>query len=212
MKCNCQQNKGTPYDQSLSEIEFQRGIWQAALNNNIPKVKELLSKGYNVNEIDVSGYTALHYAARNKHFEMVKLLLEHNACVNCTTKAGQDTPLHRAAYVGHLGIVKALVNKGACTDLRNIDGQTCLHKAVQRGHTDIVKFLLAHNPNLSSIEDNKITVGGGLPFNGELVYNYHYTVFAERKDCERNIPEYEGETPKDYPGDSSQCSVAGWDY
>lgn len=65
---------------------------------------------------------------------------------------------------------------------------------------------------VQSIEDNKITVGGGLPFNGELVYNYHYTVFAERKDCERNIAEYEGETPKDYPGDSSQCSVAGWDY
>ena len=38
-----------------------------------------------------------------------------------------------------------------------------------------------------------------LPFNGEIVYNYHYTIFAERKDCERNIPEYEGNSPNDYP-------------
>ena len=65
---------------------------------------------------------------------------------------------------------------------------------------------------VQSVKDNKITIGGGLPFNGEIKYNYHYTVFAERKDCERNISEYEGESPKDYPGDSDQCSVAGWDY
>ena len=65
---------------------------------------------------------------------------------------------------------------------------------------------------VQNIEDNKITVGGGLPSDGELVYNYHYTIFAERKDCERNISEYQGESPKDYPGDGSQCSVAGWDY
>lgn len=62
------------------------------------------------------------------------------------------------------------------------------------------------------IEDNKIYVGGGMPINGVLEYCYHYTVFAERKDGDRNIPEYEGETPADYPGDSNQFSIAGWDY
>lgn len=62
------------------------------------------------------------------------------------------------------------------------------------------------------IEDNKIHVGGGMPINGVLEYCYHYTVFAERKDGDRNIPEYEGETPADYPGDSNQFSIAGWDY
>lgn len=31
-----------------------------------------------------------------------------------------------------------------------------------------------------------------------------YTVFAERKDTSKNIPEYEGLTPDDYPGDNSE--------
>jgi len=31
-----------------------------------------------------------------------------------------------------------------------------------------------------------------------------YTVFAERKDTERNIPEYQGLTPDDYPGDNDE--------
>ena len=60
---------------------------------------------------------------------------------------------------------------------------------------------------VQSIENNKITVGGGLPFNGEIKYNYHYTVFAERRDCERNISEYEGLTPDDYPGDNSDYRI-----
>ncbi len=39
-----------------------------------------------------------------------------------------------------------------------------------------------------------------------------YHVYAERKDVEKNIPEYEGESPKDYPGDLSQSSIAGYHY
>ena len=39
-----------------------------------------------------------------------------------------------------------------------------------------------------------------------------YHVFAERKDGEKLIVEYEGESPKDYPGNSSQYSIAGYDY
>ena len=31
----------------------------------------------------------------------------------------------------------------------------------------------------------------------------HYTIFAERKDVDKNISEYEGTTPNDYPGDNS---------
>lgn len=42
--------------------------------------------------------------------------------------------------------------------------------------------------------------------------NCSYVVFGERKDGEKNIPEYEGQTPADYPGDNAEYSLAGWDY
>lgn len=61
---------------------------------------------------------------------------------------------------------------------------------------------------VKSITSDEIVIGST---NLTKVY-CHYTVYAERKDCERNISEYEGETPADYPGDASQCSVAGYDY
>lgn len=37
----------------------------------------------------------------------------------------------------------------------------------------------------------------------------HYTVYGERKDVEKNIPEYEGLTPEDYPGDNSNYVING---
>ena len=39
-----------------------------------------------------------------------------------------------------------------------------------------------------------------------------YHVYGERKDIEKNIAEYEGESPSDYPGDLKHSSIAGYTY
>ena len=51
-----------------------------------------------------------------------------------------------------------------------------------------------------------------LQSNGGMPIDCFYHIFAERKDGEKLIVEYQGETPADYPGDSSQYSIAGYDY
>ena len=40
----------------------------------------------------------------------------------------------------------------------------------------------------------------------------YYLVHGARKDGEPLIPEYEGESPADYPGDPTQFSISGHDY
>ena len=47
---------------------------------------------------------------------------------------------------------------------------------------------------------------GGMPI------HCFFHVFGERIDGERLIPEYEGESPDDYPGDNTQYSIAGYHY
>jgi len=37
--------------------------------------------------------------------------------------------------------------------------------------------------------------------------NCSFVVFAERKDAPKNIPEYKGLTPADYPGDNSEYNI-----
>jgi len=58
------------------------------------------------------------------------------------------------------------------------------------------------------IDDEKIY----LQSKSAIPINCYYHVFAERKDGERLIPEYEGRTPADYPGDNSQYSISGYHY
>ena len=57
-KCGCSSTSST-YAQSLSEMDFERGIWQAALDGDVNRVRKLLDKGTDPNSRDGSGYTAL---------------------------------------------------------------------------------------------------------------------------------------------------------
>lgn len=47
---------------------------------------------------------------------------------------------------------------------------------------------------------------GGMPI------DCFFHIFATRADGERLIPEYEGETPADYPGNNDEYSVSGYHY
>lgn len=95
MSCeNCSVPSGS-VAQTLDEMDFERGIWSAALYNDAERVRQLLTYGRDVDAEDSSGYTALHYAARAGHFDICRMLLNAGANVNATTRAGQATPLHR---------------------------------------------------------------------------------------------------------------------
>jgi len=58
------------------------------------------------------------------------------------------------------------------------------------------------------IADNQIH----LQANGGMPIDCYYHVFGTRADGERLIPEYEGSSPADYPGDNSQYSISGYHY
>lgn len=45
--------------QTLHEVEFERGIWTAAVDGNVDDVEKHLRKGVSPNVTDTSGYTAL---------------------------------------------------------------------------------------------------------------------------------------------------------
>ena len=59
--------------QSLTELEFERGIWGAAREGDDGRLVALLEKGVAASARDTSGYTALHYAARAGHGDTVRV-------------------------------------------------------------------------------------------------------------------------------------------
>ncbi|XP_048588108.1 ankyrin repeat domain-containing protein 39-like [Nematostella vectensis] len=149
----CGHLESQPCAQTMDEMEFERGIWPAALDGELSRVKSFLDRGVNFDMTDKSGYTALHYACSNGHLEVCKMLLDRGACCNKQTKAGQDTPLHRAAYRGYEDIVQLLLEKGGDPSICNADGQNALHKAAERCHRGIMDLLIAQNPAILHHKD-----------------------------------------------------------
>lgn len=58
------------------------------------------------------------------------------------------------------------------------------------------------------IGENKVF----LQSRGNMPIDCYYHIFAERKDGEKLIPEYQGESPADYPGNNNEYSVSGYHY
>ncbi|XP_026756929.2 ankyrin repeat domain-containing protein 39 [Galleria mellonella] len=145
--------------QTLSEMDWERGLWYAAFYGDKDRVKYLIDKAKNIKEAvnapDNSGYTPLHYAARTGNIDICKILLQNGAIINSQTKSGMATPLHKAAAAGKTDMVKFLIQSGACVEMQDIDGQTVLHKAVEKNNIDLVNYLLTTYPSLAHIKNKK---------------------------------------------------------
>ncbi|XP_076297202.1 uncharacterized protein LOC143217178 isoform X2 [Lasioglossum baleicum] len=125
--------------------------------NELDRVKALLNKGVAANAEDSAGYTALHYAARNGHYEVCKTLLENGAKVSAQTRCGRATPLHRAAMQGHVDVVQLLLQSGANADIKDADGYTALHKALAAGSTPVCKLLIKYT-DLRIVTNSQMSV------------------------------------------------------
>jgi hypothetical protein len=85
--------------------------------------------------------TPMHVAARAGHADILSLLLEHGADVDCRGFYG-ETPLHRASWNGKLEAGKCLLDHGADINAINNEGLTPLFHAVIRGQVEVARMLL----------------------------------------------------------------------
>ncbi|XP_051510231.1 ankyrin repeat domain-containing protein 39-like isoform X1 [Myxocyprinus asiaticus] len=154
-QCTCSAHRSTPsVHQTLDEMDFERGIWSAAMDGDLERVKSFLKKGIDPNMRDQANYTALHYAGRAGHLSVCELLLDYGACANVQTRGGA-TPLHRAAYCGHHSVVKLLLHYSADPCLTDDYGATPLHKAADQGHLEMCELLVNHCPALRAVKDKR---------------------------------------------------------
>lgn len=106
----------------------------------------LISKGALINSIDKNGYTALHYALREKNDRMAILLLQSNADINILDPEGRNA--YRMALeldcVGTVDYIHGLtqINQGAIPD------STTLKKLIEVGDVRMVSRVLSRHPDL----------------------------------------------------------------
>ncbi|KAL1269354.1 hypothetical protein QQF64_031643 [Cirrhinus molitorella] len=154
-QCTCSAHRSTPsVYQTLEEMEFERGIWSAAMDGDVDRVRAFINKGIDSNIRDQANYTALHYASRAGQLSVCELLLDFGACVNVQTRGGA-TPLHRAAYCGHQSVLKLLLDRGADPCLTDDDGSTALHKAAEQKHFAVCELLVNRFPSLRVLKNQR---------------------------------------------------------
>jgi ankyrin repeat protein len=127
---------------------YYDNIARAAAENDVNKVRRLVTEGTNPNQTDEETRTGLHVAAIKGNLSIAAILIKAKARLDITDKLG-NTPLHYAADRNQIEMVKLLLEAGASPDPVNKDGVTPLMMAAARGDLEIVRALLAKgaNPN-----------------------------------------------------------------
>jgi len=114
-------------------------------------VQALLQQRTDVNQPEVDGTTALHWAAQKDDSALVTMLLGAGAHVSPSNRYGV-TPLSVACINGNAAIVEALLKHGADPNTSSPEGETALMTSARTGRADVVKLLLAHGANVNAKE------------------------------------------------------------
>jgi len=122
----------------------------------VRKIKQLIvDQKADVNCRAANGWTPIHWATAEGHFESVKLLLNHGADKDMSIAIrgweSGATPLYLACRNGHLDIARLLLqykaNPGCCTE-RGRDWAPLLWACVH-GKIELVKLLIKHGAKIN---------------------------------------------------------------
>jgi ankyrin repeat domain-containing protein 27 len=137
---------------------------------NVPKmITTLMNLNANLNARDINLWTSLHHAAYRGHQKVLFLLLHGKSEINSTTN-DKKTALILAAMNGHDCCVKALLyfsdhsNLGIDLNAQDVDGNTAIHYASQRGYEAIVDGLLEYKAKVS-VKNNLCKIPLDFTFN-----------------------------------------------
>ncbi len=128
-------------------------LMDAAKNNDLKKMEDLIKQGANVNSADDKGRTPLMYAAQAGSQQAIeKLVKAHHADVNAKD-VNDQTALMKSSIMGKNDGVKFLLDNKAKIDEYDKFGRTALTYSARSDHTDVLKTLL-HKGADPNIRDN----------------------------------------------------------
>ena len=99
-----------------------------------------------------SGNTAVHFAARYGHTEIVQALITAGANLNEKNTTAQSSPLHLVAIGDHHEVAKLLLQHGANIKAKDTAEFTLLDDTAYYGSLEVAKLLFNNEKEHSSIE------------------------------------------------------------
>ena len=132
-------------DENCSEIigeECNFALITASVHGYHDVAKELLKHSKDKNPMGTNKRTALHFAAKANHLEVVKVLLDKIEDEKDPMDDYGRSPLHEAALNGNLEMVKVLLPHSIFLNMPDRDGRTPIGEASRGGHWNIIKLIM----------------------------------------------------------------------
>ena len=168
----------------------------AAEKGSVSQIAELLKQGAQVNAQDARGRTPVMAATYGRQPKAVEALLRAGADVN-QRDAMLNNPFLYAGAEGLLEILKLAHAAGADPRITNRYGGTALIPAAERGHVEVVRWLLEN----TKVNVNHVNRLGWTALMEAIVLSdgaaRHQEIVATliRHGADVNIPDREGRTP-----------------
>lgn len=171
-------------------------LFAAAEKGSVPLISELLKQGANVNAQDARGRTPVMAATYARQPKAVEALLRSGADVN-QRDLMLNNPFLYAGAEGMLEILKLAHAAGADPRITNRYGGTALIPAAERGHVEVVRWLLEN----TKVDVNHVNRLGWTALMEAIVLSdggaRHQEIVATliRHGADVNIPDRDGRTP-----------------
>jgi ankyrin repeat protein len=127
-----------PLPRQASPLDIE--LIKVAANADVPRLRQLIKDGAQVNATDAWGNTALLVSAREGEVDSARWLLRVGADIE--GRGGDMTPLAAAALRGHTHMVQLLLRAGADVNAVGLNEQTPLMNAVKLNHLSAARSLL----------------------------------------------------------------------
>lgn len=134
-------------------------IASARARNNPLVLEHLLLHGADVNHVDKSGFTALHYACGHPigspvtadataRLLLARLLIAHGANVNAANPSNTWTPLIISLHANLLDLGRLLLDAGSDPNWVDTDGNPLTFCTVQYGYRDWLEMVLDYGADI----------------------------------------------------------------
>lgn len=175
-----------------------RTVLHAAISNlQLPIVQKLIDSNVDINKTDNQGASPLYYSlgyVGQQDVNIIRYLIEHNADVIQNMNDG-DTPMHMIGYHHNLQAGKLLLQYGANINVKNHEGKTPLHAAINSQNyiveikLNTVKYFLLNSadPNITDNEGNSAIYYAKQSLPEALEYIQHPETLPNISELELNV-------------------------
>lgn len=165
-------------------------------SDDVAIFEELLKHGAFVSEMNVYGRTPLYEAVRlNKSVKIIKTFLKYKADINGTVINGRSA-LHLALLKFNLVVIEELIKGGCDVNIKDCEGKTALHYAVENEYPmEVIQRIASAGANINAEDNNGKTALHYLFKNGYSVSDIEK--FLEY-DVDIHVKDKTGRTPLFY--------------